>query len=178
MAELTQTTVHLDELKQYELRDRSKLTPGTELVFVHLPELRDPEIETGLQEAYATSVKVLEVKDATFAELHPKVTNPIETEALPVILYEDSEGHRGYRYLSASGVIPYLQEGDSSYYNGTNFTVLPSELEEKGLTPVFEVTDKYAEELESYNGKITVYSYSPDWDNDEYLEDGYSDDES
>jgi len=176
MAEATKTIIHLDELREYALRDASKLEPGTEVIFVHVPTLGNPERDDCKQWTSAYFATVVEVKEATFAELHPRVTNPVETEAKPVILYQhgkgsEIEGIEGYRHTTDAGVDPY--DSETGYYGEVNFTVLLSELEERGLTPVFEVTEEYAQALVEHNEKVVIFpSYDIYYD---YYSDSYSD---
>ena len=176
MAEATKTIIHLDELREYALRDASKLKPGTEVIFVHVPTLGNPELDDCEQWTSAHFATVVEVREATFAELHPRVKNPIETEAKPVIFYQhgkgsDIEGIESYNYTTDAGVDPYNPE--TGFYNRVNFTVLLSELEEKGLTPVFEVTEEYAQALVEHNEQVVVFP-SDDIYYD-YYSDSYSD---
>lgn len=172
---MTQTTIYLDGLRKYALRDLSKLKSGTEVVFVHLPVLEYPEDCDSLQFVQHTVATITDVRDATFAELHPGLSNPIDSVAQPVIFYREGTG-TGHgdlernRYASDSGVIPY--EWAPNSYNSTNFVVLLAELEEQGLTPLLRVSEEYAAELEDHNSKITVYDISG------YYYDDYAGDDS
>lgn len=180
MADATKTLLSIDGLKAHALRDLSKLTPGTEVIFGHVPTLDDPAMEDSKNFVYGHFATVTEVRDATFAELHPLLRKPIETDAQPVIFYQhgigsEIEGIEAHRYATDSGVIPY--DGTTSvFYNTTNFTVLLSELKELGIEPSIEPSEEFTADLEEFNSKVVVYNYdSYDYGVADYYG-GYDDD--
>lgn len=175
------TVLHLDELREHQVTDIEKIVPGAVLIFAHVPNLSNPAVDDHHVSAYGQVVTVVEVGEKTYAELHPKLRNiPGDDKPSLVVIYEDkslsgfreeSKPHRGYRHASDAGIVPYTHSsGGGGWYNGTNFTVLLSELEEKGFSALLETSESYDVALEEYNSKIVVW---PDYSGDYY---GYDSD--
>lgn len=155
MYDLTDTKpIHIDELREFAVRDPYLLQPGDEVIFVHLPTLADPDLEHFPQGAYATRGTVVEVAMRSQRELHPTAPGyPKDYEKGLVILFreEGSETER-YRYAADSGVIGYTSH--STGFNSTNFTVRLADLEERGLEFIDGTTADYAARLEVFNSQI------------------------
>lgn len=160
--------IYLDELKDLAVRNSEELTPGTEVIFVHLPDLRHPENRDSKDSAYAHAGIVTEVGIMYPSELSGLKRLDSE-EQHTMILYSEGEDKQRHRYAADSGVVPYGHSGNGRpWYNPTNFTVLLAPLNEAGIRPVFDVTEEFAEKLEDYNSKINVHDdYYMPW-GDEY----------
>jgi len=157
--------------QDFRLRDLERLTPGSKVLFIHLPPLNDDLLITHMGSIPYTSVElaiITEVKDASFDDLHPlAVENPNRatqtaeqlewaTEKKPVIFYNRHPAlltpNISHRYASDSGVIPYSPSG---MYNDTNFTVLMDDLNEAGVELSTLPSPEYSAILEEYKRKIS-----------------------
>lgn len=154
------TMVSLDGLSDFVLRDPSRLTVGSAVLFGHVPIIDDPSLAFGRVHPQGFFARVTGVELKTFIELHPHAHGTSEDEPKLVIFYEAMDGHRGYRYASDSGVIPYYGVDG---YNSTNFVVLLEDLEAQDVISLLTVSEGYAAELEAYNAKAAVYDY-PEYD--------------
>jgi len=152
--------IHLNELKDLAVRNPEELTPGTEVIFVHLPDLRHPEDRDARDSAYAHAGIVTEVKVMYPSDLSPNLDRLKGEKEDTMILYSEGDDKQRHRYAADSGVIPYSHSGTGKpWYNPTNFTVLLAPLNEAGIAPVFDVTEDFADRLEDYNSKIKVRDY-------------------
>ena len=149
------TGVYTDELIQFRVRDISRLKPGTEIIFAHVPELKDPELGTYEVFAEARLYIVVEVAEKSFNDLHGSNSDTVRNnEKNTVILFEDtyrSQVKPNYRYATDAGVIPY----SGNWYNDTNFTVIVSDLEDAGMTWIDEISPSYKTRLDAYNSLVT-----------------------
>lgn len=152
--------IFLDELKEYALRDPERLVPGARVVLGHVPTLERPDLADHRQGAYGRFATVLEVGWKTFAELHPGVSNPINSEPALVMVYDDGSESKfiRYRHLSDSGVIPY----SGGWRNSVNFVVLIEDLEARGIEPMLTVSEAYELALEQFNEQVHELPYSYD----------------
>jgi hypothetical protein len=151
-------TVHLDELTELHVKDPAKLIPGARVLLGHVPLLTgNPYFEEVKQEAWASFATVIEVKEASFNELHG--FNHVEEWAnklATVMLYKpefnqlDTEPKNpAYKFLSDLGV--------TESYTTTNFVVLASEVEAAGLTFSLDISEKFQELLNVYNDQVVEY---------------------
>lgn len=141
------TGVYTDELLQFRVRDISRLKPGAEIIFAHVPELKNPEFETYKVFADAHRYTVVEVAEKSFNDLHGSNSDTVRNnEKNTVILFEDT-----YRSQADAGVIPY----SGNWYNDTNFTVIVSDLEDAGMTWIDEISPSYKVRLDAYNSLVT-----------------------
>lgn len=155
-------TLFLDELKERAVRDIEQLTPGTEILIGHVPELSHPEAAFARAHYSSDAGIVTEVGYKYFDELHPGMDRREDEEPKLVILYSDGGDRMQYMHATDAGVIPY---GDpkSGNYNDANFLVLVSELNDEGIMPLLRVSDGYEERLEEFNSKVQEYDYSADY---------------
>lgn len=152
--------IHLDELKDLAVRDIEALAPGTEVLFVHLPDLLHPEIRDFKDSAYAHAGIVTATGLMYPSDLSPRLDRLENEEKSMMILYSEGDDKQRHSYASDSGVEPYSNSGGGKpWYNPTNFTVLLAPLNEAGIMPVFDVTPDFAQKLEDYNSQITVRDY-------------------
>lgn len=155
------TELHLDELKEYALRDPERLAPGARILLGHVPSLERPDLEDHRQTAYGRIVTVTEVGPKTFAELHPAVSNPIDSEPALVLIYDDGSESSFIRYqhLSDSGITPYR----GGFHNPVNFAVLIEDLEAQGIVPLLTVSEDYELALAKFNEQVHERDYSYDY---------------
>jgi len=170
MAELTRTTAFLDELKEFAVRDLSRIVPGAELLFVHIP--RFDHGNTFMASAYGDFVTVIEVRSVTASDLFFDGISRGEEEPMPVIFFErgtaaEPEGVKHHRYASDSGVIPYENWGVMNGYSKENFTVLLSDLAAKGVTPILEPSEELAAAIAAHNENFVPREQGyENWDED------------
>lgn len=160
--------IHLDEMKDLAVRNIEELTPGTEVIFVHLPDLRHPENRDSKDQAYGHGATVTEVGLMFPSDLSPHLKRLSNEKREMLILFSEGDDRQQHRYAADSGVIPY-SGGGKPWYNPTNFTVLLAPLNEAGISVELDVTPDFARDLERYNSQIVVRDYDDyyPWD-DEY----------
>jgi len=161
-------SIYLDELKDLAVRNSEELTPGTEVIFVHLPDLRHPENRDSKDSAHGQVGVITEV-----GLMYPSDLSGLKRldneEQHTMILYTEGDDRQRHRYAADSGVEPYSHSGGARpWYNPTNFTVLLAPLNEAGISVELDVTPEFAEKLEAYNRQIVVRDYS-----DYYLDTEY-----
>lgn len=161
-------TLFLDELKERAVRDIEKLTPGTEILIGHVPDLSHPELVDSHAHYSSDAGIVTEVGYKYFDELHPGMDRHEGEEPKLVILYSDGGDRMRYMHATDAGVLPY-GDPQNGHYNDANFMVLISELNDEGIMPLLRASDDYEERLKEFNSKVHVYDYSADipW-GDEY----------
>ena len=159
-------TKHIDELSDFHVKDSSKLTPGTPVLFGHVAPLDDHTFEDHKQYAEGSFATVIEVKDASFNELHGfHHTEAWATDKDTVMLYKSEVRYPGlelkrplYRHLSDMGVNKYSQ----GFYNRHNFVVVLADLKAAGIQLDLEPSADYAERLEAFNAQIIEYPHDED----------------
>lgn len=157
---------HIDQLSEFHLRDLKRLTPGAKVLFGHVPPLdEDPAYCDTTEYADAYRAEVIEVKAASFNELHHFTHTPEWATAKQQVIFYDSVNYKNrHRYASDSGVIPSTVGEES--YNPTNFTVLLEDLEAAGVTLDLNVSEEYQARLDEFNARVVVRE-----DNDVYYGD-------
>lgn len=145
--------LHIDEMRRYAVRDAKQLTPGENVLLIRIPTLDTSGISTSGNELNPESVslaflKLVEIREASFAELHPRSPSIREEERNLAIFLEDENGVQSYRYAVDYGVIP---RADGVSYAPTNFLVTMATLEATGQELNFNPTDNYTRELYRFN---------------------------
>jgi len=143
-----------NELKEFAVRDISQITPGDEILFVHLPNDRN-HADLYWSMPTVSRVTVQGIGPGSSREIqagHSGAAHFLGDQL--VVLYTDSRGQRGYRYASDSGLVPY-GEGD---YNDSNFTLSISELEAQGISPSLELTPELEREIKRHNDRLNSRS--------------------
>ena len=162
------TILFMDQIRHLAIRDVSKLQPGDDVLFLHVPQLalEDPEYLDCTLNPHYFQVKIDGISNKNFRQLHPNLTDPIHTEPAMVLEFEGNFG-RNYRYLGDCGVEAYgvNVDGEKSY-NSTNFTVLVSDLEAAGIALKLEVSPEYKAKLDKINAEFNKrprYEYPYDY---------------
>lgn len=150
--------IHLDEMKDLAVRNIEELTPGTEVIFVHLPDLRHPENRDSRDQAYGHGATITETGLMFPSDLSPHLKRLADEKPEMLILFSEGDDRQQHRYAADSGVIPY-SGGGKPWYNPTNFTVLLAPLNEAGISVELDVTPDFARDLERYNSQIVVRDY-------------------
>lgn len=143
-------TIHvfLDELSDFHVKDLNRLTPGTKVLFGHVPDLiaesrfHDHKIFPSVEYA-----EVLRTEDDSSDS--PK----------PQIHYRDSKGRENRHYASDMSVIPY----GAGFYNDANFVVILDDLKNAGVSVDTEVSPHYKSAQELYNETVVEF-FEPDFD--------------
>lgn len=153
--------IFLDELREFAIRDPELIQPGDEIVFVGLPPLTDPALESSQNFVSSERAIVMAIGMKSPRDLHPNGPDYPSAHDLKLIVeYRDDEGRGRYRYGSDSGLVPYTEDPEN--YNSHNFTVKLSDLREHGYELVEEASVEYLKKLESFNQRIRVSSLSYD----------------
>lgn len=145
------TDIYTNELRQFQVRDISRLVPGTEILIAHVPDLENPSLEFSKVSAQAHRYTVLEVCEKTANELHHFDTDADWANEKDTVIHVKNKHYEDYMYASDCGVLPYEGGG----YNTTNFTVILSDLEDAGMTWINDTSPSYKEALEKYNSQVT-----------------------
>lgn len=153
------TVLHLDELRDFALRDPARLTPGTEALFVHLPVLENAHAASWRASAHAYVATVVESGEFSQNDLHPDmiVDKPWATKK-DAIVRISSLNTETYRYLNDSGVIPY----DSGYLNPVNFTVLLEDLKAAGHDYHLSASPAWLQAANDFNEQVEEDTFYDD----------------
>jgi len=163
----TSSVRFLDELQPFHVKDISRLTPGTKVIFGHVPNLNsDADFRDHKIYAQGYYAEIVKVEEASFNSLHSSLTNLSQeewaTKTAPVIFYKDEQGRESHRYASDTSVIPY----QGTFFNDANFAVIVQDLDDAGLVVFPEVTAVYKLAQEQYNETVVEWP-EPDY-GDEY----------
>lgn len=147
--------LHLDELRDRAVRSPEELTPGSEVLFAHVPDLDELWLRTSRDSGYAHTGTIVEVAPRHHHELRAG-RNPLpDAQPRLAIIYRRSDtGERDYIYAADTGVTPYGEPG-SEFYNPTNFAVLLAPLEAEGIVPLLTASEEFAEELQHHSSQIS-----------------------
>lgn len=149
----------LDELRDRAVRSPEELTPGTEVLFAHVPDLLDPWTRSTPDRAYASIGTVVEVSMKHYHELHEGRRPHSGSEPSLVITYRRQDtGERDYIYAADTGVTPYGDPGHE-VYNPANFAVLLEPLAEEGIVVFLRASDGFQKELADFNSLISPGYY-------------------
>lgn len=152
----TVPALHLDELRELAVRSPEELTPGTEVLFTHVPDLEDSWLRTSRDSVYGHTGTIVEVAMYHHHELRDgREPLPDSKPSLAIIYRRSDTGERDYIYAADTGVTPYGEPG-SEFYNPTNFAVLLAPLEAEGIVPLLTTSEEFAENLKHYNSQINL----------------------
>lgn len=153
------TKLHFDELKDYAIRDLSRIKPGMEIITIHLPVLDYDDYFKSRAYPYASRKTVKEVRHATYSDIVSRGSCD-NAETHDFIVFENDE-RVDYLFASDAGVIRYEPAG---FFNPANFVVDMDELYRFGIEPILDsVSPKYAGEVATYNQQD--FSYEDDFYN-------------
>lgn len=148
--------LHLDELRDRAVRSPDELTPGSEVLFAHVPDLEESWLRTSRDSVYAHSGTIVEVALRHHHELRDgREALPDSRPSLAIIYRRSDTGERDYIYAADTGVTPYGEPG-SEFYNPTNFAVLLAPLEAEGIIPLLTASEEFAEALQRQNSQLSL----------------------
>ena len=152
------STLHIDQLSDFYVRDLSRLTPGTKIAFLHIPDIKPGEwaLVDWEQFAYVEFVTVEKVEEKSWNEIsHGNNEGDWATEKKPVIFYRSAGGNIQYRYATDAGVIPYALNGEGdSGYNSVNSTVILTDLADSGYSIDESLSTEFLAALEEFNANV------------------------
>lgn len=147
--------LHLEELRDRAVRDISELTPGTEVIFAHVPDLLNAWSRSSPDSAYGTIGTITEVGMKYYDETHPGQDRLKDEEPSLVIFYSKGGDRLHHIHAADTGVIPYGDPGHE-FYNPINFVVLLAPLEAEGIVPLLSASEDFEEQLKRYNSQIST----------------------
>lgn len=147
------TRLHFDELKDYAIRDLSRIKPGMELITIHLPVLDYDDYFKSRAYPHASRKTVKEVRHTTYSEIVSRESNG-DDETHDFIIFENDE-RVDYRFASDAGITHYEPAG---FFNHSNFVVDMDELYRAGIEAILDSpTPEYAQQVENYNRQDFSY---------------------
>lgn len=147
-------TLHIDELKDFAIRDMDRIGPGAEALLLHVPDLG------GEQNPFATdlfawgehvTVTAIGMLPYSELEIHAPRSPGSEARMISAFTYIDDWNQKGYHHTADWGITPYSWMGDGDQYNRTNTLVLLKDLEEVGAEFSMVASPQFLESLNSYN---------------------------
>lgn len=169
-AETVPVPMFVDELRDYAVRDRSRLSAGLTVVEVclGLPVDADsreyPFVDMlGYPFDHCVTVSELvvrEIGEYSWSELHGREART--DDLCEVVLFEsldsDSESSKyaRYRFLSDVGVEPYVGGDGRKTFNATNFLLDVGELERFGVEVIPRVSTEWQSYVDGWNAKASA----------------------
>jgi hypothetical protein len=144
----------IDQLGEHHLRDLSRLTPGTRVLFGHVPELTGDPAIIGYHEFYSGELATVKKIETISANELFKFKTPVSwaQHTSSVIFYTQEDGRDWKNFATDAGVERYTE----GHYNSANFTVLLDDLEAAGIELILDVTQKYKRRLEKFNAEVVI----------------------